>query len=493
MLVWVFSSLLLRAQLDLKNLDLNNKERGMRKALVRTVVAVLLALPASVSAVTIYVPADCPTIQGGVDAASSGDTVMVACDTYYQTAQTWVETSGICLRSETGEADCVTIDGQNTWPGFMCANLDSTTTIMGFTFTNCGDAGPASAIIVDGGAPELRNLVFTGNSYPMFVSGDPTLVNLHFVDNTGTARSTYESNLKLIDVLFERNSTAASGGGMYCWGGAPVLQNVVFEDNSAALGGGMYLEDASPVLSDVTFLSNSADLHGGGLFGAYASGPDCSDVEFLNNVAHGSGGGIYCRHGCSPTLTDVLMRGNQAYGSGGGMMCIVASPTLIHVTLAHDYAYGGPGGGLYCEGPIAPSLTNVTIVGCDAADGSAIYLSDDANATIENSIIAFNTWGLPISCANASSAQLSCCDVYDNVGGYFPGCITGQGGANGNFAADPDLCSSFDPELSTGSPCLPGAQPDCGLIGALGVGCPTTTVPESSTETTWGTIKAMFR
>lgn len=67
-----------------------------------------LALSPTAFAITWNVPTDAPTIQAGIDSASAGDTVLVACGTYYEHDIAMRE--GITLRSETGLPDCVVID-----------------------------------------------------------------------------------------------------------------------------------------------------------------------------------------------------------------------------------------------------------------------------------------------------------------------------------------------------------------------------------------------
>jgi len=154
-----------------------------------------------------HVPGDAPTIQAGVDSASAGDTVLVACGTYAEADLSLK--SGIVLRSETGQADCVTIDAQGEGRVFWCVGVDSTASIEGLTLTG----GAANGVV--------------------------------WPDNTG--------------------------GAMYCENSSLAISGCVFDDNSAAYGGAVTLRYSSPAITQCTFVYNSASGSGAGIYSSYST------------------------------------------------------------------------------------------------------------------------------------------------------------------------------------------------------------------------------
>lgn len=90
-----------------------------------------------------------------------------------------------------------------------------------------------------------------------------------------------------------------------------------------------------------------------------------------------------------------------------------------------------------------------------------------------------------------ATATLRCCDLHNNAGGDWVGCIAAQLGVDGNLAADPQFCDpgSGDFRIAAASPCAPAQSGACGLIGALD---PAQCVPNAVAPTTWGWIKVHY-
>ena len=107
--------------------------------------ALLVALAASPTIATTWhiLPdgtGDAPTIQAGIDAASPGDAVEVACGTYHE--HDIHLDAGITLTSESGFSDCVTVDAQTAGGVLIVApGLGQTTfvsiTLAGGSFVLC--------------------------------------------------------------------------------------------------------------------------------------------------------------------------------------------------------------------------------------------------------------------------------------------------------------------------------------------------------------------
>ena len=300
---------------------------------------------------TIRVPLEEPTIQDGIDAAVGGDTVLVACGTYFEHG-IYLGRSGIVLRSEGGDADCVTIDAQQRGQVMYCEDLDSTTRIEGFTITG---------------------------------------------------------------------GYAQQGGGMLCW-------------------------MASPAIVDCDVAENEAYEGGGGVSSFYGS-PSFLRCTFRDNSARG--GGALSALGVS-TLTGCVFVRNSASEAGGA---------IAFGSVGRDY----------------PVLQSCTFALNAASNGAGIACRFGAMVLLERSILAFGGGGgAAVSCDGVSAATLTCCDVFGNGGGDWVGCLDGQYGVNGNFAADPIFCGAAmnDFTLHAASPCAPGNSPGgCSLVGALPVGC----------------------
>jgi len=116
--------------------------------------SLLLASPAA--AATIRVPEDQPTIQTGLSAAAAGDTVDVACGTYYESVLR--VKGGVTLRSRTGQPDCVTIDAQKQG---ACVKVEFTAIpgrIEGLTLVN-GSSANAGGIGVVRALAEIERCI----------------------------------------------------------------------------------------------------------------------------------------------------------------------------------------------------------------------------------------------------------------------------------------------------------------------------------------------
>ncbi len=468
------------------------------------VLILFLVLWGSAAGTTINVPDGQPTIQAGIDAASAGDTVLVACGIYYEYGI--VMKSGVCLSSETGEADCVTIDAESQGRVLYCGAVDSLTTVTGLTITGgFSPYGGGGVACYAGCEATLTELTISDNRADCGGGGldcslsSPRILGCDFLSNRtdmgsggGMHVSSSHSSPQLEGCTFSLNHAFGDGGGLHIETGAsPLILDCTFDSNDAERGGGVFMWfDASATFTRCTFLGNAAES-GGGLMTVEASST-LTDCIFTDNSADY---GAAARVQIHSSLSAVRCRlsGNSAAAFGGGMMTSDDSPIELTGCTLVGNSSTYQGGAILARNGSALEVRDCTLSENSSLFGGGLVFDDTAPVAVDNTIIAFGGEGEAILCVGSGIPSLTCCDIFGNAGGDWVGCIADQYGANGNISEDPLFCGSQDPgepyTLHSDSPCASESNSDCGLVGAWDVNCGATTVENIG----WGAIKAMFR
>ncbi len=292
-------------------------------------------------------------------------------------------------------------------------------------------AANGDTVLVQPGTYE-ENINFTGKlitvASEFLNTQDPTYISTTIIDGTSSGSvvtfNNGESSSSILCGFTITNGSAGSGGGIYCNGSSPSLENLTISDNSANIGGGIYFNLSSSSLRNVTITSNTGGNHGGGIY-CSNSNPSLENVTISdNNVTNYDGGGIWCNQS-NPVLQNVSISDNSAYMYGGGIYCDSSNPSLENVTISENNA-GWYGGGILCYDNSSPSLINS---------------------------IMWNDFPEEISIDISSSVTVSYSD------------IQGVSGGTGNINSDPLFINAAngDFHLQSTSPCIDTGDPASSL------------------------------
>lgn len=231
-------------------------------------------------------------------------------------------------------------------------------------------------------------------------------------------------------------------------------------------------EDSSAVVEGLTIRGGHI-RYGGGFYIVWGASPTIRDVVIEGCYAYEHGGGLYIAGGTA-RIKDCVIRGCQAANSGGGLFAIAGAATVIErCTFVNDSALEG---GALCFIQCAPLIRSCTIVNNNALLAGAVYILSPSLPVFDHTLVAFNNRYSIVSehypDGDTTFLDLSCCNIYGNVGGDWIGRLAPFLGIDGNISQDPLFCDTVSGEffIDQLSSCAPGST--CAeLIGAWPVEC----------------------
>ncbi|MEN6428910.1 MAG: right-handed parallel beta-helix repeat-containing protein [Phycisphaerales bacterium] len=274
------------------------------KRVVFSGIVILCSVVALAAGATRKVPSEYSSIQAGIDAATDGDTVLVAPGIYYETINfggkdivvTGTDPNdpgivGYTVINADQDGSAVTFENGET-PAAM---------LRGFTIT--GGFGTLNSTVEGGGnifwgggiycyqaSPTITKNIIAGNRGPMVLANTEAASLLSY----GGGIACIESNAVVTHNIIRNNTGFVAGGLILYIGQATVANNLIY-GNSAYLGGGVILIGGTLLNNTIAGNECNQELGGGYAGNAYVIfEPSLGNATVVNNIIcnAGSGGGL---------------------------------------------------------------------------------------------------------------------------------------------------------------------------------------------------------
>ncbi len=212
----------------------------------------IFVFPGTAFPATIIIPDDQPTIQAGINAAVSGDAVLVRNGTWTGPGNRDLDFGGraITVASMYGPNNCIidcwTVAMENH-RGFIFQSGEGTDSVVeGFTIQN--------ALYLDGAGEESGGGILCRNG------SSPLIINNIITDCeswNGAGISCVNSSPSIIDNLIRNNFSDDTGAGILCNNSSPLIAGNILKQNIAMAGAGISCwPSAAPYIVNNLILNN---------------------------------------------------------------------------------------------------------------------------------------------------------------------------------------------------------------------------------------------
>ena len=200
---------------------------------------------------------------------------------------------------------------------------------------------------------------------------------------------------------FVTNSTESQvdGGGIYCSCASPVFNNLIIKNNGASNnGGGVYMEFANLNIANTIIYDNnatSASYKGGaGMYLKYSKSK-ISNSKIISN----QGVGIFLQNSDQQIINSIISN-NVSDDNGAGIYCTESSPIVINTIISNNKSNGSDGGaGVYINDNSNPQIYNSILVNNTGKKGNSFYMSSystNASFKVCSSLVqGGNVYGIP--------------------------------------------------------------------------------------------------
>lgn len=307
----------------------------MRHTPTYTTVVILLSCTLT-RADVLNVPGQFPTIQTAINAAQTGDEVVIADGVYIGTGNRNISFQGksITVRSANGAGNCV-IDGEGTYRGFVFQSGEEPDAILqGLTVRNCFAETAAAVLVTNFSHPTFVDCRFTENVASGPVGGlkiengsDMVLMGCEFTNNTAIAAGAMlviDSNVTVLNCKFINNTVNSIAGGVISGFGTAIGINCFLSQNTTTSHTGGWAHSSAGMFINCAFSRNSGSVAGG----LYIGDADTAVINctFSNNTTNG----VTTDGDISPTVINSVFWGNSPQQIGSDPAFPPGSPSVYY-------------------------------------------------------------------------------------------------------------------------------------------------------------------